>query len=654
MKTLGKSGLFHAQKNLANIAATIVTATALATPLLQTDTPQIMKIGRNDDCPCGSGRKYKHCCLKKAAAQGVQGSATAPAAPLSATDHYIQGLAHRNLGRVDLALNSFTRALQAGGDAPAMKIDFARCAQRIQFTQAPLEFRRLVARAIAEGWIRPGDLLDSARSLILLNEAVRRSVDKAAEAWPTLLAREELFGNSSGLGTIADDPVFRAALENVPIASVEFERFLTMTRTILLDAAADIPADEPSTPYPSLDFHCSLARQCFINEYVYALTPHEDKRAGSLRDALSARLATGLPVPFSWVAAVACYFPLGSIPAARSLLQDPSAPPAIRAILKQQIEEPDQEQIFRRDMRRLSSIDDPTSLRVQKQYEENPYPRWTRTAIVTPAASLDEFMAQRFPGSAFKPLRLNAGIDILIAGCGTGQQSIETAQQYRNARVTAVDISLNSLGYAARKTRELGIGNIDYAQADLLQLDAIDQSFDLIEGLGVLHHLADPLAGWRALLAKLRPGGAMRVALYSELARASVVAGRELIARSRFTADSNGIRECRQEIMAPDKVGAFRPLLSSPDFYSMSTCRDLLFHVQEHRYTALQLKDMIDSLGLVFIGFDVDPTVLARYLERFPDDHAAVNLNNWHIFESAATDTFAGMYQFWVQKPAKQ
>ena len=24
------------------------------------------KIGRNDPCPCGSGKKYKHCCLAKA------------------------------------------------------------------------------------------------------------------------------------------------------------------------------------------------------------------------------------------------------------------------------------------------------------------------------------------------------------------------------------------------------------------------------------------------------------------------------------------------------------------------------------------------------------------------------------------------------------
>lgn len=25
-----------------------------------------MKIGRNNPCPCGSGKKYKNCCLKKA------------------------------------------------------------------------------------------------------------------------------------------------------------------------------------------------------------------------------------------------------------------------------------------------------------------------------------------------------------------------------------------------------------------------------------------------------------------------------------------------------------------------------------------------------------------------------------------------------------
>jgi len=29
----------------------------------------VKRVGRNDPCPCGSGRKYKQCCLEKDAAQ---------------------------------------------------------------------------------------------------------------------------------------------------------------------------------------------------------------------------------------------------------------------------------------------------------------------------------------------------------------------------------------------------------------------------------------------------------------------------------------------------------------------------------------------------------------------------------------------------------
>jgi hypothetical protein len=41
-----------------------------------------MKTGRNDPCPCGSGRKYKECCLSKdeAAARTVREAAAETAA----------------------------------------------------------------------------------------------------------------------------------------------------------------------------------------------------------------------------------------------------------------------------------------------------------------------------------------------------------------------------------------------------------------------------------------------------------------------------------------------------------------------------------------------------------------------------------------------
>jgi hypothetical protein len=29
------------------------------------NTPKAPKVGRNDPCPCGSGLKYKKCCLEK-------------------------------------------------------------------------------------------------------------------------------------------------------------------------------------------------------------------------------------------------------------------------------------------------------------------------------------------------------------------------------------------------------------------------------------------------------------------------------------------------------------------------------------------------------------------------------------------------------------
>ena len=67
-------------------------------------------------------------------------------------------------------------------------------------------------------------------------------------------------------------------------------------------------------------------------------------------------------------------------------------------------------------------------------------------------------------------------LDVLIAGCGTGQHAIETGRRFAGASVLAVDLSLTSLSYAFRKTRELGLQNIAYAQADILKLGAIGRT----------------------------------------------------------------------------------------------------------------------------------------------------------------------------------
>src|SRR5262249_49347938 len=153
---------------------------------------------------------------------------------------------------------------------------------------------------------------------------------------------------------------------------------------------------------------------------------------------------------------------------------------------------------------------------------------------------------------SFRPLGKRGGVDVLIAGCGTGQHSIEVAQRVRGAEMLAVDLSMASLCYAKRQTLTLGVGDIDYAQADILQLASLGRAFDVSEAAGVLHHLGDPGTGWRVLSSLLSPSGFIFVGLYSEIARRDIVAARAYIAERGYRPVAEDIRRCRQDLMAAE------------------------------------------------------------------------------------------------------
>jgi SAM-dependent methyltransferase len=216
--------------------------------------------------------------------------------------------------------------------------------------------------------------------------------------------------------------------------------------------------------------------------------------------------------------------------------------------------------------------------------------------------------------------------------------------------VLAVDLSLASLCYAKRKTRELGLNNIEYAQADILQLDSIGRAFDVIEVSGVLHHLAEPFAGWRRLLSILRPGGFMRLGLYSKLARQELVDARRFIAQRDDRPSAENIRRCRQELAGLEDRAPPKRATEFPDFFTTSACRDLLFHVQEHQLMLPEIGTFLTQNRLEFLGFDVEDRVFQNFRRRFPDDKTMTDLDLWRIFESENPATFSGMYQFWIQK----
>jgi SAM-dependent methyltransferase len=198
-------------------------------------------------------------------------------------------------------------------------------------------------------------------------------------------------------------------------------------------------------------------------------------------------------------------------------------------------------------------------------------------------------------------------------------------------QLLAVDISRASLAYAMRRCGELGLRTVRFAQADILRLGALEERFDLIECSGVLHHMKDPMAGWRVLLSLLKPGGFMKLGLYSELARRHIVAAREQV-------EGLEVREARERIFALPADHPARRVATRRDFYSASGARDLILHVQEHRFTIAQLTRAIAELGVEFLGFEL------------PEKRLAMSLDEWQAYEAAAPDTFASMYQFWIRK----
>ncbi len=87
------------------------------------------------------------------------------------------------------------------------------------------------------------------------------------------------------------------------------------------------------------------------------------------------------------------------------------------------------------------------------------------------------------------------------------------------------------------------------------------------------------------------------------------------------------------------------------DFFSMSECRDLLFHVQEHRFTLPRIEEALKLLDLKFLGFEMqNMNMLTRFRKSLPNSDVSLSLSPWHEFEVKNPDTFQGMYQFWCQK----
>jgi 2-polyprenyl-3-methyl-5-hydroxy-6-metoxy-1,4-benzoquinol methylase len=566
--------------------------------------------------------------------------------PDFAEAHYNLGITLQELGRLEDALVIALKSIKIKSTVEAKSL-FTDLTKKIGIQNWDQSLAQVVITALLDPWGRPSDLMSFACRLLrvdkefvnVLNQSKKEdSQSNYDESFLGLIFKKEFAASS----------LLDAMLSSSHIPDAEIEIFLTFLRRHLLKVAASVILKEDETEEVAA-FYCFLAQQCFINEYVYFQTQEEIKRSHQLLNQLTTALEDKQSIPAIWVISVACYFPLYSVEGTEKLLHQKWSD-NVKSVLKQQIEEPLKELNLRTSIGVITIIENQVSLAVQSQYEENPYPRWVSLPKDSNKKFLNAYIKSKFPLSPFRRLVDDRNPEILIAGCGTGQHSIGTSQSIKGARILAVDLSMASLAYAKRKTAELDIEFIEYAQADLLKLSSLDRTFDVIESLGVLHHLENPFEGWEVLLSLLRPHGLMKLGFYSELARRDIVRVRNLISKEGIGSTSQEIRGYRKNLLGLKDSENYGFATSSSDFFSTSACRDLLFHVQEHRMNLKILADFIKDHDLNFLGFEIDSSVMRAYKKRFPNDPAAINLDQWRTYEEENPDIFIIMYQFWTQK----
>jgi len=424
-----------------------------------------------------------------------------------------------------------------------------------------------------------------------------------------------------------------------PLPDLQFEKFFVTMRSLLLTNLDNIEAS-PELIY----FLSTLSLHCFTNEYVYFEKKEETELIESLETEIIQTISKSEQPEAKKILCLASYRSLHQY----NWCQKLKALDNLEEVKSRLIEEPYAERAIAAEIPMLEEISDDVSCKVRAQYEENPYPRWFKLGIPKKPKSISKICGELNLHLHSKSIENVTAPSILIAGCGTGRHSIVTASRFYDCQVTAVDLSLASLAYAKRKTAELGITNIEYLQADILKLDQLEQKFDIIESVGVLHHMDEPMVGWRVLTDLLKPGGLMMIGLYSELARQHIAVVRKEITALRLGTSEADIRKFRQSLVESHDEN-HQLLTMANNFFHLSGMIDLIFHVQEHRFTLPQIKNSLDELGLKFCGFTVQG-IDSRFREFHGKASDIRDLVLWHEFEESNPHAFTNMYQFWCQK----
>jgi SAM-dependent methyltransferase len=252
-------------------------------------------------------------------------------------------------------------------------------------------------------------------------------------------------------------------------------------------------------------------------------------------------------------------------------------------------------------------------------------------------------------------------IRILDAGCGSGVGTEYLVHLNPQARVTGIDLSAGTLAVATERCRRSGADRVQFYQLSITDVDQVPGEFDLINCVGVLHHMPDPIRGIQALATKLAPGGLLHIFVYAALGRWEIQLMQEAIAllqgpqRGDYT---DGVKVGRQIFAALPETN--RLVKREKERWAMENHRDECFadmyvHPQEIDYTIDTVFDLIDASGLNFLGFSNPRNwQLEPLLDKQPElMERAANLSDrqrYRLIELLNSENITH-YEFFLSRP---
>ena len=232
--------------------------------------------------------------------------------------------------------------------------------------------------------------------------------------------------------------------------------------------------------------------------------------------------------------------------------------------------------------------------------------------------------------------------DILIAGCGTNQAAV-FAYTNRASKVVAVDVSQPSLDHTKFLKDKYALKNLELHLLPIEEVPSLGQTFDLVVSTGVLHHMADPKAGMKALAEVMRPDGVAAIMLYARYGRAGVELMQAIFRDMGLRQDEESLRMVKAAL---DSLAPTHPVKSyidiAPDLQFDAGIVDTFLHGRDRSYTVDDCLDLVESAGLVFQDWFLKtsyypPTLTDPENEFYAAVNALPDAKKWATMERIRT-----------------